>query len=464
MAGSPRTLRRPGRAARAVRLGLRGARMGAAGCEACLVFAGALLRRPPEGGRRGEHAAGTALRRLCERLGATFVKIGQIASTRADLLPAGVVDELALLRDRMPAFGMDAVRATVEEDLGAPLEECFRSFETEPVAAASVAQVHRATLPDGTAVAVKVRRPDIVENAGRDRVLLLGLSRGLEKLIPTLRLVALEDAMARFCEAVEAQLDLRREAANNVRFIADFADDPDLDFPALHPELCGERVLTMEFVGGVHEADLEGSEVDIRAVVRAGMRGVCRMIFSHGFVHADLHPGNMRFLPPGRIVLLDLGLVGEIENEDRLATAQMLFSFATGDGRSVARIFYESAPHTATPDYAVYEREVTEFVNGLVRRGLGSVHLAREIGRLFDILRRHRVQARAHMTMVNLALMTAEGLGKRLAPELSLTDEALPYLAEALGVAVPPPAPPAAAAVAAEEGAGGAPRVSSGGR
>lgn len=439
MAEPERSPRRPPRAARAAWLALRGARMGLAGVEAGLVFVAMLVRRPPAGGRRVEHAAGVALRRLCERLGATFVKIGQIASTRADLLPAGVVDELARLRDRMPPFGMPAVRAAVEADLGAPLGSLFPRFEAEPVAAASVAQVHRAALPDGRAVAVKVRRPDIVENAGRDRVLLLGLSRALERLVPSLRLVALEGAMARFCEAVEAQLDLRREAANNARFAADFADDPDIDFPALHAELCGERVLTMDFVEGVHESELEGSAVDIRAVVRAGMRGVCRMIFSNGFVHADLHPGNMRFLPPGRIVLLDLGLVGEIEERDRLVTAQMLFSFATGDGKRVARVFYEEAPHAATPDYAAYEAEVDAFVASLVSRGLGSVELSHELGRLFDILRRHRVQARAHMTMVNLALMTAEGLGKRLAPELSLTDEALPYLAEALGVAAPPP-------------------------
>jgi ubiquinone biosynthesis protein len=438
MAGPPRTPRRPGRAARAVRLTLRGAQMGAAGLEAGLVFAVVLVGgAPASGGGRVPHAAGRALRRVCERLGATFVKIGQIASTRGDLLPSGVVEELARLRDRMPAFPLEAVRAALEEDLGADPGELFAHFEAEPVAAASVAQVHRARLPDGRVVAVKVRRPDIAANVARDRVLLLGLARALERVVPTLRLVALEEAMARFCSAVEEQLDLRREAANNARFTQAFADDPDVLFPVLHPALCSERVLTMDFVDGVHERELEGSDIDIRAVVRAGMRGVCRMIFSHGFVHADLHPGNMRFLPPGRVVLLDLGLVGELDDEDRLTTARMLFAFATGDGRGVARILYENSPHTATPDYAAYEEEVAGFVAGLVQRGLGSVHLAREIARLFDILRRHRVQSRSHMTMVNLALMTAEGLGKRLAPELSLTDEALPYLAEALGVAAP---------------------------
>jgi ubiquinone biosynthesis protein len=156
------------------------------------------------------------------------------------------------------------------------------------------------------------------------------------------------------------------------------------------------------------------------------------MIFSHGFVHADLHAGNLRFFAPHRVVLLDLGLVGRLEDQDRLRTAATLFAFASGDGRTMARLFYEHAPYRATPDYDAYEAEVVALVDSLVRRGLGNLQVTLEIGRIFDILRRHRIHASSHMTMVNLALMAAEGLGKRLAPDLSLADEALPYLAEAL--------------------------------
>ena len=364
--------------------------------------------------------------------------MGQIASTRADLLPRPLIDEIALLRDQVPSFAFDQVREAIEQDLGRRLEELFSSFEATPVAAASVAQVHRAVVREtGEVVAVKVRRPDILARVRLDRGILLRVAAGLERVVPSLRLVDLTGAMASFCDAVEEQIHLGNEAANNARFTANFADDPDILFPRLHPTLCSDRVLTMEFVDAVHERDLETSGLDVRAVVSAGMRCVCRMIFLHGFVHSDLHPGNLRFLAPGRVVLLDLGLVGRLEEVDRLNTAQMLFAFATGDGATVARIFHENSPHAATPDYAAYEAELVEFVAGLRKRGLGNVQLTLEIGRLFDVLRRHRVQARSHMTMVNLALMTAEGLGKRLAPELSLADEALPYLAEALGVAVP---------------------------
>ena len=420
------------------RIGVRSAHMAGATAVAAWVFARQWWRLRGRGSAPLARAAGRALVRLCTSLGATFIKVGQIASTRGDLLPRPLVEEISVLQDQVPPFSFAAVRRTVESGLGAPLEEIFDAFDPTPVAAASVAQVHRAVLRrTGDVVAVKVRRPDILEKVRLDRSILLFVARLLERVVPSFRLISLEGAMRSFCDAVEEQIHFEREADNNRRFAANFAGDPDIHFPRLHPEACCDAVLTMEFVDGLREPELEANGVDVRRVVEAGMRCVCRMIFLHGFVHADLHAGNLRFFPPGRVVLLDLGLVGSLVDADRLMTAQTLFSFATGDGRTVARLFYENAPYKGTPDYAAYEAEMVALVSSLHRRGLGNLQVTLEIGRIFDILRRHRIHARSHMTMVNLALMTAEGLGKRLAPELSLTDESLPYLAEALGVAPP---------------------------
>jgi len=397
-----------------------------------LAAAGALARALLRGADL-ERAAGEALVQACTRLGATFIKIGQIASTRADLLPPDVVRELCRLRDQVPPFDFRLVRRTLAEDFGASLERFFASFDPVPVAAASVAQVHRAVLREsGEIVAVKVRRPDILDKIALDRAILLALGHLLERVVPSLRLISLAGALRAFCDAVEQQTHFTREAENNRRFTANFAADPDVNFPALRPRLCSDRVLTMEFVEGVREEDIEAAGIDALRVVEAGMRCVCRMIFSHGFVHADLHPGNMRFFAPGRVVLFDLGLTGELTDADRLSLAQTLYAFATGDGVTVARLFHDNAPSRGTRDYAAYEREVVALVDDVRRRGLGNLHVTLEIGRIFDILRRHHVQARSHMTMVNLALMTAEGLGKRLEPSLSLADAALPYLAEAL--------------------------------
>ena len=287
------------------------------------------------------------------------------------------------------------------------------------------------------AVAVKVRRPDILERIQLDRSILLLLARVAERIVPTFRLLSLEASVEQFCAAVEAQTHLRHEAENNAEFARNFADDEDIQFPRVHPGASSDAVLTMDFVEDVREADLEARGVDVTRVVMAGMRAICRMVFSHGFVHADVHPGNVRFRPPGSVVFLDLGLVGRLEDEDRVTTARLLFALATGDGATVARLFYDNAPYRGTRDYAAYERDICDFVASVQDKGLAHLQVTLEIGRIFDILRRHRIHARAHMTMVNLALMTAEGLGKRLAPQLSLTDEALPYLAEALGVPAP---------------------------
>jgi len=428
----------PGRHAKAVAVRtLQIVRGGASGARAFVREWRGLSGDPS----RVQRAAGRAIVHVCTRLGATFIKVGQIASTRADLLPEAFRLELTRLQDRVPPFPFDDVRRTIEHDFGRPLEALFERFDPEPVAAASVAQVHRAVWRGHhETVAVKVRRPDILEKVRLDRSILLFVSRVLEKLVPSLRLIALEGAMQQFCDAVEQQIHLRNEADHNRRFRENFANDADVRFPRLVPEACSDAVLTMEFVEGVREEDLLARGVDVRRIVEAGLRAVCRMIFLHGFVHSDLHPGNLRFVPPGAIVFLDLGLVGELAPADRVTTAGLLFALATGDGRTVARLFYDNAPWRRTPDYAAYEREIVEFVDGVRVRGLGKLQITLEIGRLFDILRRHRIQARSHMTMVNLAMMTAEGLGKRLAPDLSLADEAVPYLAEALGRPAPPPA------------------------
>ncbi len=440
-----------GAAVHAWRIALRSAQMFSATAAAAVTFAAHLVSAVGRPLRQAvPHALGRALVRLCTSLGATFIKVGQIASTRGDLLPQPLVEELSKLRDQVPPFPFATVRHTIETELGQPLESIFDRFEPAPVAAASVAQVHRAVLrASGATVAVKVRRPDILDKIRLDRSILLFVCRILERLLPSLRLISLEDAMRNFCDAVEQQIHLAGEARHNRRFAANFAGDPDILFPRLVPEACSDAVLTMEFVDGVREEDLEAAGIDLRRVVSAGLRCVCRMIFLHGFVHADLHPGNLRFLPPGHVVLLDLGLVGVIEEGDRVGFAQLLHAFATGDGVTVARLFHENSPHATTRDYAAYEAEVCAAVADVVRRGLGNLQITLEIGRLFDILRRHHIQARSHMTMVNLALMTAEGLGKRLDPTLSLADESLPYLIEALNAARPAPA--AIAAPAGEE-------------
>jgi len=392
--------------------------------------------------RRGFKAGfGAAMCFLFQRLGATFIKIGQILSTRPDIFSPELTAPLVRLQDQVPPFRFSEVRRAIEEDFGRKLEDVFAEIADAPIASASIAQVHRAVLRDAElppsfqspVVAIKVRRPAIVRRARLDEAILEFGARFLA-IVPSFSLISPVDAVRQFCDAVNKQLDFRVEAENNNRFRKNFENDPHIVIPALVEQLCSDRVLTMEFIEGVKEDKIRAVGDDPEFIARKGTEAIVRMIFQHGFVHADLHQGNLRFLSPGRVMFLDVGLVGHLDDADRLTSASLLYSFAVGDGETVGAPFYESAPHHAVVDYAAYEREMADYVRQVHRRGLGNVQIALEIGRLFDILRRHRIQARSHMTMVNLALMTAEGMGKRLDPTLQLNEAALPYLAEALGM------------------------------
>ncbi len=423
---------------------------------ACGVYLRERLRLRGKGAESRQRAAGRALLQLCNRLGATFIKIGQILSTRADLLPQPLLDELAVIQDQVPPFPFPVVRATVEAELGRPLEGVYERFEEEPVAAGSIAQVHRAVLrATGEDVAVKVRRPDIRRKMLLDRAILKSGARFLERVSRGARLLSIEQAVEEFCAAVAQQIDFVREAENNARlsaFAVKMKAHEDWIFPATFPAASTQAVLTMEWAEGLREDELPGSGVDLPLLIRNVARAVCKCVYLNGFVHADPHPGNVRFLPPGKCVMFDFGLVAELDPEERRAFARMMFSLGTGDGGSLAKILYEQAPRRDVRDYAAYEAEMVALATDVHRRPLRELSLVYVVGSIFDIMRRHRVQARANHTMVYLTFLAMEGLSKRLAPDLILFDEILPYMAEGLELLPPSPALSGGTVAARDEG------------
>jgi ubiquinone biosynthesis protein len=393
--------------------------------------------------RRGRlrAALGAAAAMLCRRLGATFIKIGQIVSTRPDLFPPEFLAPLVELQDRVPAFDTREARRAIEQEFGRPLSELFSEFSQRPVASASVAQVHRALLreargplPAGAAVAIKIRRPGIVRRAYLDEAILRVGAR-LLSVIPTVGLVSPVESVNHFCDAVNLQLDFRIEAANNRRFRENFAGDAHVVFPAVVEELSSDRVLTMEFVEGVKDHDLESVGCERPFLARKGVEIICRMIYHHGFVHADLHPGNILYLAGNRIALLDLGLVATLDDESRDVIARLNLYILSGMGSQLARMIYDESPVKSVTDYAQYQRDVEDFVSRIHGRPLAELQITALIGELFNLLRRHRIRAAADFTVVNIAMMVAEGLGRKLDPTLDLSVEALPYIQSALGVA-----------------------------
>jgi ubiquinone biosynthesis protein len=372
-----------------------------------------------------------ALRLMLEGLGATFVKVGQIMSTRPDLLPPEIIGELILLQENVRPFRLAEVRRIIEEDFGRPLDELFDRFDSTPLASASVAQVHRARLRGGGEAAVKVRRPSIARWAELDRSILLAMAHGLQ-LIPSMRLLSPVASARQFCDAINRQLDFRLEAANNRRFRANFADVDYVVFPRLHDELCSERVLTMDFVEGYRERDFAAVGIDSKRVAGLGIKVFCKMAFIDGFVHADLHPGNIRFMRDNRIALFDLGLTAELTEEDRLMFAQTMFYMANNMGRELARQMYELTEHRADVDYPAYESEISDYLARFVNQPLGEIEMSVAIGKFFDIYRRYGMRLDGRFTVVNVSMMVVEGLGKKLDPSLDITTEAKPFLQAAL--------------------------------
>jgi ubiquinone biosynthesis protein len=372
---------------------------------------------------------------LFRELGATFIKMGQIMSTRPDLIPDYVWRALQHLQDDVGPFPLPAVLRTIEADLGRPVAMLFPEFAPVPLASASVSQVHKARLPDGRLVAVKVQRPDVVELCTFDLAVMRIGARVLNA-IPSIATLAPVDTVEEFGRAIFAQLDFRIEARNNRRFRENFRDEPRVIFPEVIDALSSERILTMTFIEGTKILSTRQTRSDPKRVARLGLQVLMKMIFEDGFVHADLHPGNIFITPDDKIALLDLGLVGELDEPHRRGFTKFFAAWAQRDGDTMAHLMYEmSANANATPtgvpaDPAAFERyraAIIEFVGRYWGQRMGEVQVGKVLLDMLGILRRHRVRVNPTFTIVNIAIAVTEGIGKQLDPELDLMSEALPY-------------------------------------
>ncbi|MEZ4402215.1 MAG: AarF/UbiB family protein [Kofleriaceae bacterium] len=372
---------------------------------------------------------GRRLAALLVGLGATFVKVGQIMSTRPDLFAPHIIGPLTRLQDDVGAFAWRHVERAIATDFGKAPDLLFAHIDRLPVASASVAQVHKATLHDGTAVAVKVRRPGLVELVGFDLTVMRLFARAIA-LIPSVRLMAPVESVDEFGRSIRAQIDLTIEAGNNARFAANFASDPDIGFPRLHPALCSSQVLTMDFIEGAKVLDAPRRlGADPTRLATIGFRTLLQMVFADGFVHADLHPGNILVDASGRVILLDLGLTAELDEASRRAFALYFASWASGDGKVMARLMSELSPRSQVRDYPAYEADVLAFTARYLGKPLGEVHVATVALDMMSILRKHRVRVNPVYTMCNVAIAVTEGIGRQLDPGLDLLQQALPFFA-----------------------------------
>ncbi len=371
---------------------------------------------------------GEAFARALERLGATFIKFGQILSTRPDLLPPGYIKGLSRLQDQVAPEPFDAISKVLSAELP---PDAFAELDPTPVASASVAQVHRARLHDGTVVAVKVQRPGVARRIIGD-VAILGFFARVLHIVPSFRPLLLPGAVAEFGAALEGQLDFRIEASNNRRFAVNFKDMPGVSVPPLVDGLCTGRVLTMHFIEGVKANACDAVGGDRKRLARLGADTILKMVFSDGFVHADLHPGNIIFTPDGGLVLIDLGMVAEIRPELMRPWLETFMALGQQNGAEVARLLYVHAPHVGKVDYPRYLAECVAWFDRFAGKPLGEIETSVIISGVMNILRRHRVRVDPRFTTVHVALLVAEGLGKELDPELDIIQLALPVLFKSL--------------------------------
>ena len=388
---------------------------------------------------------GQRLRRVLEELGPTYVKLGQIISTRPDIIPEEIIRELKHLQDDVSPFSAQEARQAVQDCLGAPVEQVYESFTDKPLASASVAQVHRATLRvEGhdapVQVAVKIQRPGIDATVQQDLNLLHILARLIEEAIPESRVYSPTGLVQEFDVAISAELDFTIEAINSARFIENHADDAAIHFPSVYKQASGKKVLTLEFLDGLKADEAVRRGADHKWIAENAVRLILKMVFEDGFFHADPHPGNILILPrptgeryePGQQIifgLLDLGLVGRLSPTMRDHAIDLVVSAARQDADGIADAMLAMSTSKSGVDYNAFRRHVQRLVDRhLGGRGLGEMDASTILMDIVSGAIKFKLEIPVELTMMLRAVITMEGVGKELYPELDLLAVAKPYL------------------------------------
>ncbi|PXX42609.1 ubiquinone biosynthesis regulatory protein kinase UbiB [Undibacterium pigrum] len=378
---------------------------------------------------------GERLRKALEELGPIFVKFGQVLSTRRDLMPFDIAEELAHLQDRVPSFDPDLAIAQIKKSLGSHPDQLFASFERVPVASASIAQVHFAVLKDGREVAVKVLRPGMKEVIDDDVALMQIAAGWLEALWADGKRLKAKEVVGEFDKYLHDELDLMREAANGSQLRRNFADSDLLMVPEMHWDYCSSSVIVMERMQGIPISQLDKlreAGVDLGKLSRDGVTIFFTQVFRDGFFHADMHPGNILVSTApatlGRYIALDFGIVGTLNDFDKDYLSQNFLAFFRRDYKRVAEAHIESG--WAPKDTRVDELEaaVRACCEPIFDRPLKDISFGQVLLRLFQTSRRFNVEVQPQLVLLQKTLLNIEGLGRQLDPDLDLWKTAKPYL------------------------------------
>jgi ubiquinone biosynthesis protein len=371
----------------------------------------------------------TRIRLAIEELGPSFIKLGQILSTRPDQVGMALAQELQKLQTDVPGDDAATARATIEAELERPLDELFNDFDPTPLASASIGQVHRARLPDGADVVVKVQHAGIARRMEVDLDILAGLAQ-LAEGIPELEPYRPVATVAEFRRVVRRELDFAREARNLEQFARNFRSNPHVRIPRCYPELSTDRALTMEFLDGARFSDPalhRNAEIDLTTVARHGAEIYLEMIFRHGFYHGDPHPGNLVLLADGSIGLLDFGMVGRLDESLREAIENMLLAIVTQDAQQLTSLVIRLGAVPAGLDEAALSVDLTEFVVHYANQPVDDFDLGGALTEMVEIIQRYHIALPSSLAMLIKVLVMLEGTGRLLAPRFSLMELIQPY-------------------------------------
>ncbi len=405
---------------------------GARNCRRALLPAD--MEPPPE----------VRFRRALERLGPTFIKLGQILSTRPDVIPEQYAREFAKLQDKVKPLTPGTAEKLVEAELGRPIEEIFKKFDEKPLAAASLAQVHRAVKRNNQAVAVKVRRPGIEKTIREDINILIYLAFLLEQYVPSARKFRPGRMVAEFADWTMRELDFELEGANIERFRQDFAEEPGVVIPAVDWKLTTKGVLTTDLLEGIKVDDLAAlkrARIDIKKLAVIGLRAGFRMVFLDGFFHADPHPGNMAALPPSkdaagegetgpRLGLYDFGMVGTLSEKIRYELVSCFLAFADKDIEKYVGHILDLADSLEGADVGGFEQDARAILTGVLYKPMEKKRIGAAFYQVILSGARHSVPFSRELLLVGKTLITLENTGLNLYPDVDLADELQPFLTQ----------------------------------
>lgn len=374
------------------------------------------------------------VRRALEEMGPTFIKLGQVLATRVDLFPPEWIREFEKLQDQVPALRFEEVAKQVEEDLGAPIEDVFPRFEKEPLAAASIAQVHRARLENGDPVIVKIRRPNIRKVIEADLRLIERLAKVAESELTELQRYHPQEVVRQFTLSLHRELDLATESRNAERMAHNFADQPSIVIPKIYWEWIGERINVQEYIEGIparHHETLVAAGLDCQRLAKHGADAMLKMVLIDGFFHADPHPGNVIFLADERIAFIDFGMTGWLSESRRDQIIGLLHALVNRDSTRVVDVLQEWSGDTYI-DTANVTSEIDRFIDTYHSLPLKQLDVTSMLTDLTSLIRNHELSLPPDLTMLFKALITLDGTGRQIDPDFDLVAQAAPFLEKAM--------------------------------